>query len=650
MEKNSNDLSYNNSNNEDKILTSKYKSFSQTKNTFPICIKIQKNSQNNIDSLDLSNSYKIIQNNNNSNFKEDFNYHKSNSNISTSNLELLQKNEGFFIKMRLGETKDKMTVLKKNLNRKINDISALQDEIKKLKIQKDIKRNELENLLSNKESFEEIFRSLITDNWEQNSQRTNYNKIKLDINDIENYTQEKFVEEIKFIFENLNILYNENNIKEISKEIEDNILKIKNNKKSTDEEKINKFILEIYQKIKNETENIIPNIQLQLLLKYTIKLISLENRIQNDFNFINKIYKEKKKEAKEKISELTSSKQLLNEKIEQSKDNISNLENKMHLCGRFSRNKSSLNQFRKNFLSKESKTDYGKYFNKKNKVTTRENIYLNYNNYKRKPTEKNLKSSRKKLNHLINKLEENEINKSQIYIIKTQITPNSSNRSFKIPISNYNKSMIQQTFCYFKFISKNSIKFNPLKNFDISPESLGYYKGFISVDFTKKCLSFITMDNDIHNLIINQHYKSLQIQLDKISNIFVDNIMKDIIKIYMKFIKFYQKCEINNCYCLEDNFSLNKLIHLKEFNNINLDTNQRIKATQNKYFPFLISISDIEDKFEIIFIDYSEFKNWFKGIEVIVKNNKKKLNKNEDEIIIQKLQHSKKNNSFSYKY
>jgi hypothetical protein len=91
----------------------------------------------------------------------------------------------------------------------------------------------------------------------------------------------------------------------------------------------------------------------------------------------------------------------------------------------------------------------------------------------------------------------------------------------------------------------------------------------------------------------------------------------------MKFIKFYQKCEINNCYCLEDNFSLNKLIHLKEFNNINLDTNQRIKATQNKYFPFLISISDIEDKFEIIFIDYSEFKNWFKGIEVIVKNNKK---------------------------
>ena len=69
--------------------------------------------------------------------------------------------------MRLGETKDKMTVLKKNLNRKINDISALQDEIKKLKIQKDIKRNELENLLSNKESFEEIFRSLITDNWEQ---------------------------------------------------------------------------------------------------------------------------------------------------------------------------------------------------------------------------------------------------------------------------------------------------------------------------------------------------------------------------------------------------------------------------------------------------------------------------------------------------
>ena len=93
---------------------------------------------------------------------------------------------------------------------------------------------------------------------------------------------------------------------------------------------------------------------------------------------------------------------------------------------------------------------------------------------------------------------------------------------------------------------------------------------------------------------------------------------------------------------------MNKFIHLKEFNNIDLDTNQRIKATQNKYFPFNISLFNSDERFEIILIDYNEFINWYKGIEVIVNNNKKGLHKNKNERILQNIQNSKKNNSFSY--
>ena len=124
--------------------------------------------------------------------------------------------------------------------------------------------------------------------------------------------------------------------------------------------------------------------------------------------------------------------------------------------------------------------------------------------------------------------------------------------------------------------------------------------------------------------------------------------MRDIIKIYINALKFYKKYEYNNSHYIEENVSLNKFIHLKEFNNIELDTNQRIKATQNKYFPFSISLYNYDDRFEIIFIDYNEFKNWYKGIEIIVNNNKKRLYNNKDEKILQHFRNSKKNNSFSY--
>ncbi len=77
-------------------------------------------------------------------------------------------------------------------------------------------------------------------------------------------------------------------------------------------------------------------------------------------------------------------------------------------------------------------------------------------------------------------------------------------------------------------------------------------------------------------------------------------MMKDIIKIYSNSLKFYKNCE-KDCFGIEENISLNKFIHLKDFNNINLDSSQRIKATQNKNFSFFISLLKQTDKFEIIF-------------------------------------------------
>ena len=638
-------------NNDENMFNSKFKSFSQNKHCYPISIRIQKTFEKTIpESFDLTNSYKIFQNFNR-NISDDLNYNKSNSNISNSisNLDLFQKNESFFIKMKIGETKDKIAILKKNFNKKNIDISTLQEELKEIKLKKENKKKELENLLSNKESFELIYNSLINDNWENNSQRENFNKIKLNINDLENCSIETLIEQIKNIFKEFSIIYNENNLNEISNEIKNNF-SITSNNNLSEEEIINNYLNEINKKIKNTPKNNIPNNQIELIIKYIIKLISLDKRIQDNYNFIFKIYKERKKEIKEKISELINTKEFIDEKIEESRNNISKLENKIHLYGQFSRNKATSNQFRKSFLAKECKTENLK--NKKCsnliKNTTRENLYKNF---KKKVIKKELKlmTSPRKMDNLIENLSNNFNNLCNN--IKNKInTSNSFSNRLKIPILNQNlylkKGIIHQSFCYFKFINKKDKKFNPLINFDISPEILGYYKGFIYIDFTCNLLLFTPLPND--NNLNNKVNESLTINLRKISNIHIENIMRDIIKIYINALKFYKKYENNNYHYIEENVSLNKFIHLKEFNNIDLDTNQRIKATQNKYFPFSISLFNSDERFEIIFIDYNEFINWYKGIEVIVNNNKKGLHKNKDERILQNIQNSKKNNSFSY--
>ena len=647
--------------NEEKIFSPKIKSISNSKVENPKYI-IEKNSEKTkADTLDSSNnSYKIINYNNKQ--KEDY-YNLSNSNNtnftnSISAFDLFQKNEHFFIKIKLDETKEKILNLKKNIDKKNEEILSLQNKLKELKNEKINKKLELENLLSNKESYEEIFKNLLNDDFNQSSQINKYEDINILINDLDNCSSEKIIEQIKILFNEFKINYYEYDINEISNEIKYNYPLVKINKNLSQNEIINKFLNEFYEPINKIVKNKIPENKLYLLIKYLIKIISLDKRIQNNFYSINKIYKDNKKEIKEKILELSNSKELLNEKLEEANNNILKLENKINLYSKVSRNrnrnsfkKSSSNKFRKGVLTKETNFDFSKFIPN---YSNKDNIYYNYSNFKKNSISKEIKltSPRKDNNKLIKKLmiEENLNNNS---FLKNKISPlTSSHRSFISNSNNHliNRMNIQQSFCFFKFINKNTKKFNPLNNFDISPEILGYIKGFISIDFSNKFLSFIPIDNEIiKNYSNKEKRKKFNIRFDKISNIYIENIMKDIITIYINSLKFYKKCE-NDCFGIEENISLNKFIHLKEFNNINLDTAQRIKATQNKYFPFFISIFDKNDKFEIIFIDYNEFINWFNGIEIIVKNNRKIKNKDKIETTFQYLENIKKNNSYSARY
>ena len=648
--------------NEDTILKSKMKSISHGKNTFPISIKMQKTTEKtNNDTIDTSYSYRMNPNYNNK-INEDLNYNPSTTNFSNSisTLDLLQKNESFLIKMRIGETQQKIAILQKNLDKKNFDISSLQEQLKNLKNEKNNKRFELENLLSNKESVEEIFKSLFQDDWSENTQRNNYDRLMIDINDLDNCPLNILIEQIKFIFDEFRVFYNDYDLKEISNEIQFNYPLIKKNNNLSNEDKVNKFLNEFFEPINKIVINKIPNNQLELLIKYCIKLISLDQRIQNNFNFINKIYKENKKGLKEKILELSNSRQILDEKLEEALNNISKLETKLNSYGKISRNQSEKNtisnQLRRGVLTKETKSDFSNYlYNNPN--LNKENVYFNYNNYKKNSLNKGLKlpTTPKNYNNSANLISEGNVNDNSI--LKTQNSQYAYSQRSEIKNSSKhlinNQMNIQDCFCYFKFINKNMRKFNPLNNFDITPDHLGYIKGFISIDFSNKLLSFIPLQKEIHSYRYEKKEKNFTIQFGKINNIYIENIMKDILKIYINSLKYYKKCE-NDCHGNEENISLNKFIHLKEFNTIELDSSQKIKATQNKYFPFSLSLNDREDKFEIIFIDYNEFNNWYKGIDVIVRNNRKRNSKDKIGIIFQNLESYKRNNTnnncFSYKY
>ena len=182
------------------------------------------------------------------------------------------------------------------------------------------------------------------------------------------------------------MFYNDYDLKEISNEIQFNYPLIKKNNNLSNEDKVNKFLNEFFEPINKIVINKIPNNHLELLIKYCIKLISLDQRIQNNFNFINKIYKENKKGLKEKILELSNSRQILDEKLEEALNNISKLETKLNSYGKISRNQSEKNtisnQLRRGVLTKETKSDFSNYlYNNPN--LNKENVYFNYNNYKK---------------------------------------------------------------------------------------------------------------------------------------------------------------------------------------------------------------------------------------------------------------------------
>jgi hypothetical protein len=109
--------------------------------------------------------------------------------------------------------------------------------------------------------------------------------------------------------------------------------------------------------------------------------------------------------------------------------------------------------------------------------------------------------------------------------------------NFNLNYKGVNSEKFKETFCYCKIIKPNEKKFNPLKYYTINPENLGYFSGYISINFVDEILNF-----DSNNKDSNKFY----IKLNKINAINITENMKKILKIHSTFIKYGKKCIKDN--------------------------------------------------------------------------------------------------------
>ena len=475
---------------------------------------------------------------------------------------------------------------------------------------------QLYNLISLKDNYEEsindnskyIFKNLMI-SLDQNTGQSisNYsieesslcffnekNNIKIqfyDINNINNLS--KFSNMIyKILSSNITSLITENNMKSIIFSSIEGVYYDFIENKINAENFVKKIALNISTS-NDKIYNFIIMSRFELLLKYIVKIFSLEKIINDLMQFINNDYSKNKKifenneeEIKLKIQNLTK------EKIEYNKA-YSVIEkeynNKMEALNK-------VEKLKKEILNKEEeiKNEEKKYkifeINQRKKINRLENINIKFDIFlNESDIQKTIQDIQKNINNLSDqiKLKKDE----KMYYSNTELDSkelcNITDINNKQLYQDETKNTKIKSDCYILIKNKSdNIEFNPIKDYDIKPESKGFNK------------SLICFENDIINIIFN-HIKddlNIKIHTKSIKRIIINPIMKTIIH-YMK--------KYNN---QKDKIKL-ILTNEKE-----ISSDEIIKYIYNKYFCLSLELEN-NKIINIIFLTYENFKSWLKIID-----------------------------------
>ena len=339
----------------------------------------------------------------------------------------------------------------------------------------------------------------------------------------------------------------------------------------------------------DKIHNFIIISRFELLLKYIIKTFSFEKIINDLMKFINTDYSNNKKSLEKKQEEIKLKIQnLTKEKIEYNKAySIIEKEynNKMQALNQIESLKLEITKKEKEINNEENKYKIFEITQIK-KIKRLENHNKTIDTFlNESDIQKTIENIQRNISNLSNQIKNKEA--------KDKITNSELNSKELCNITDINNTKLNKneindaiikTDCY--ILIRNTVdkfEFDPIKNYDIKPESKGFNK------------SLIYFENDIINIIFNQIKNDVNIKINynSIKNIIINPIMKKIIH----YMKKYNK-DKNNI----------ELILTKE-NEINSD--DLIKYIYNKYFCLSLDLEN-DKTLNIIFLTYENFKVWLK--------------------------------------
>ena len=379
-----------------------------------------------------SNSYNTLKNNINIHKKEfifnqkddsDKLIFKSNS-INTS-LSEFSSNKKYHKNYGRNQYAEEVLIINNKIKNNDNEINNINIQLINLKQEKKRKKTDIINLLSNKESIEEIYRNqlYIFINKIKNQNSLNIEKeknFKVELIDIKESDQNKFIEQIinlvNDIFKSKNSDINNfitNIINEQYRLLNENDIDKMNDLF------LNNFFANISLYISNQSLGKIQEDEINLLLRYLLKINSINKKLDKYLKFVNKKYKEQKKQLNNSLNDLEKKNKNLNQKKNELEQKIKKVE-EIELSV-LSKNDSSLNTklFQGNNKSNKSGKDNNKtIYNKK---------YISKCNHFSIKSQKNLINSNIN-NNFVTKVEENQHFENEKNIIKDRNISDSEKR------------------------------------------------------------------------------------------------------------------------------------------------------------------------------------------------------------------------------
>ena len=269
----------------------------------------------------------------------------------------------------------------KNMSERIKNNKAKIEELKKnlveLKEEKKKKQGDIMNLLSNKESIEEIYKNQIyllnnlnyngsnSNNFNENTTlandinnlnnlindnsvihlnsnhnitindneilNTDEDNFKIPLEEIKESDQNKFLEQVVNMFEDIFKKRDENINSSITNIIKNSYELFINNKEEEENEEltVNNFFSKISLFISNQSIGKFPEPKINLLLRYLLKINYISTKLSKYIKFVNKKYKEKKKELNDMISFLEKKNLNLTEKNNRLENNMKDYDDKI---------------------------------------------------------------------------------------------------------------------------------------------------------------------------------------------------------------------------------------------------------------------------------------------------------------------------------